>query len=367
LVKFKLAIAGVVLALASLGGVSAAQAAGQVAVDLPNEAVAGGSTVLVPVTVSNFTDSELKVRIVAGSGALTLANPTGLTLSAGYSSFDAQAELAFHGSTADVTDALLTKLSWASPGDAESSSLLTLRVEVTKYVSGNTYDPLTGHTYQYIETPLSWHDALVAAKGMTYQGLTGYLTTITSAAENSFVATKTGASDIWIGATDAQNYVNEARVAAGKNPIDFDSQLTGDYYWAAGPEIGTQFGIGLVTPTPVDGGYSNWNAEEPNNYYSSEGCGTTNEGGQPGIWNDLDCNGEHGYLVEFSTNLEIFETSVFTFDNITGQSRDAVPAVEEPVEPTLADTGFNAGIIAALAILLVAAGAGLRIAGRRRH
>jgi len=377
--RFKLLVAGVVLALVSLGGVSSAQAAaaqpGNVAVDLPNEAVAGGTSVVVPITLSEFTFTDLTVRLVPGSGTLTLANPGALTLNSGYSSFDAQSTLSFHGTLADVVAALQSNLSWTAPGDAESSSLLTIRVEVTKFVSGTTYDPLTGHTYMYIESPLPWHDALLAARGMTYQGLTGYLATITSQAENDFIGTKSGAPSIWFGATDDQGYVNEARAALALDPITFDSQLTGDYYWAGGPEIGVQFGVGLETVTPINGLYNSWAQQEPNNWNQEEGCAVTNWN-SVGLWNDLNCAGAHSYLVEFSTGLEIFETSVYTFDNITGDSKDVNPPAVDPVvdpvvdpeEPTvdLADTGFDAGLIAALAILLIAAGAGLRVAARKK-
>jgi len=356
--KVKLLIAGVVLAIVSLGGVSAAHAASNVDVDLPNEAVTGGTSVVVPVALSGFTDAELTVRLVAGSGTLTVANPGTLVLNSGYPSFDTLTELSFHGTTAEIVAGLQSNLSWTAPGDAESSSLLSMRVEVTKYVSGNSYDPLTGHTYMYIETPLAWHDALLAAKGMTYQGLTGYLATITSQTENDFIGTKAGAPSIWFGATDDQGFVNEARAALALDPITFDSQLTGDYYWAGGPEIGVQFGVGLENVTPINGLYNSWFEGEPNNA-SGEGCAVTNWN-NVGLWNDLDCQTAHAYLVEFSTGLEIFETSVYTFDNITGDSEDINPPAE------LAETGFDAGLIAALAILLIASGAGLRVAARKK-
>jgi len=57
-----------------------------------------------------------------------------------------------------------------------------------------------------------------------------------------------------------------------------------------------------------------------------------------------------------------------TFDNITGQSRDAVPPVQEPTVPTvdLADTGFDAWLLIAIAAILVAAGAGVRVVARRK-
>ena len=371
--KFKILAVAAVLGLLSLGSVSAASAGsaqtGSVSVDLPNEAVVGGTSAVVPVTLSEFSFTDLSVRLVPGSGTVTLANPGQLTLNPGYTSFDAQTSLSFHGALADVVSALKTNLSWTAPGDAESSSLLTIRVEVTKYVSGTTYDPLTGHTYMYIETPLSWHDALVAAKGMTYQGLTGYLATITSQEENDFIGTKSGAPNIWFGATDDQGYVNEARAAKGLDPINFDSQLTGDYYWAGGPEIGVQFGVGLETVTPINGLYNSWSEFEPNNWSQEEGCAVTNWN-SVGLWNDLSCAGQHAYLVEFSTGLEIFETSVFTFDNITGESKDSTPAVQEPTVPEvttdLADTGFDAWLLVVIAAILVAAGAGARVVARRK-
>jgi hypothetical protein len=373
--KVKLLIAGVVLAIVSLGGVSAAHAASNVDVDLPNEAVTGGTSVVVPVALSGFTDAELTVRLVAGSGTLTLANPGTLVLNSGYPSFDTQTELSFHGTTAEIVAGLQSNLSWTAPGDSESSSLLSMRVEVTKYVSGSSYDPLTGHTYEFVESGLPWHDAYLAAKNMSKNGLNGHLAVITSAAEAEFVGTKTGAADIWFGATSDFNYVNEIRALVGHDPINFDSQLTGDYYWAGGPELGTQISVGLNTPVAVNGGYINWDSEfnsEPNNYYGGEACAVTNWIGVVAKWNDLPCSAAHSYLVEFETDLQIFETLVFTFDNITGDSKDVNPPPVDPVvdpeEPTvdLADTGFDAGLIAAIAILLIAAGAGLRVAARKK-
>jgi hypothetical protein len=369
--KIRVLAVAAVLGLLSLGGVSAASAGsaqtGSVAVDLPNEAVKGGTSAVVPVTLSEFSFTDLSVRLVPGSGTLTLANPGQLTLNPGYPSFEAQQSISFHGALADVVSALQTNLSWTAPGDAESSSLLTIRVEVTKFVSGTTYDPLTGHTYMFIESPLPWHDALIAAKGMTYQGLTGYLATITSQAENDFIGTKLGAEWVWFGATDDQGYVNEARAGLALAPITFDSQLTGDFYWAGGPEIGVQFSVGLGDVTPINGLYNNWVVGEPNNANRSEGCAVTNWI-SVGLWNDLPCSWSRPYLVEFSTGIEIF-------DNITGDSKDLNPPASDPEDPVvdpeeptvdLADTGFDAGLIAALAILLIAAGAGLRVVARRK-
>jgi hypothetical protein len=72
-----------------------------------------------------------------------------------------------------------------------------------------------------------------------------------------------------------------------------------------------------------------------------------------GEWNDFECASEKSYLVEFDTTPGDFETAVVTFDNIEGDDVDAVPAV---VEEELAATGYDAGILFALALVLLAAG-----------
>jgi len=82
------------------------------------------------------------------------------------------------------------------------------------------------------------------------------------------------------------------------------------------------------------------------------------------MWNDLNCSRELPYLVEFSTDLNIFEKSVFTFDNILGQSKDSAPEVL--TTPELADTGLDAWMIAGLALALIGVGTGLRVVARRK-
>ena len=70
-----------------------------------------------------------------------------------------------------------------------------------------------GHSYEFIqlENDISWTDARAAALAMTFNGESGYLVNITSAAENAFVLSLTPApwissdpllNDGWIGATD---------------------------------------------------------------------------------------------------------------------------------------------------------------------
>jgi hypothetical protein len=349
-----------------LVGASASIAASKVSVDLPNEPVAGGETVSVPMLLTGFTFDKLSVTLVVDEGTLTVTDTdSALTLSPGYTDLANQIEISFNGDAAAVVSVMESGISWTAPGDAATTTALSIRAQVGEYEVGTTYDPATGHSYKYVTTELSWSDAMAAAKLMTYKGKPGYLTNITSAAENTFVANKSGADNVWIGATADLVNVNAALTAASKPTITVDPQVTGEYYWAGGSEGGTQFSTGLGTPAAVGGLYNAWAANEPNNWPGTgEGCGVTNWQGVKGSWNDLDCTRTEASLVEFDTTPGDFETAVVTFDNITGDDTDAVPAeevVEDVAEETvdereLAATGYDAGIMFALALALMAAG-----------
>lgn len=361
--SIKSAIVAGVIALLAFSGAGAANAANpSVKVDLPDAAVAAGTVVTVPVALKNFTYTSLTVTITADSGTFTIDDASSLlTLNPGYSSLADVSEVGFHGLTADVVAILADKLAWTSPADP-AESLLGLRVEVGKYEEGTSYDPATGHSYKYVSTALSWSAARDAAAAMTFKGKTGYLTSITTDAENTFVANKTGASDIWIGATDDQGFVNDARGAAGLSSYGYNTQTAGDMHWAGGAETGIKFSSGLNNPTQVT--YMHWANGEPNNGGGNEGCGVTNYNGDAGWWNDLNCNSNNGYLVEFDTTASQFQTETITFDNITGNDTDSNPAPVE--EPTLADTGYNAMWMVALAAALLLGGVQVTRYSRRK-
>jgi hypothetical protein len=74
---------------------------------------------------------------------------------------------------------------------------------------GMLYNPLNGH--YYIKSPSTnyWTQSRNAAAASSYFGLQGYIATITSAAENSFVSVLLN-SDTWIGGSDNYNYINQA-------------------------------------------------------------------------------------------------------------------------------------------------------------
>ena len=135
-------------------------------------------------------------------------------------------------------------------------------------ISGTTYSkglrlpnlPLyswaTGHFYRFVVRPnIKWTDARNEAMSdsMKYNGLRGYLATITSVGENLFIISKILKGTGWIGASD--------------------TTVNGEWRWVTGPEGLEESGIGLLfwkgtgyqakTDSthygPVNGAYQNWN------------------------------------------------------------------------------------------------------------
>ena len=126
----------------------------------------------------------------------------------------------------------------------------------------------------------SWKNAKTAAEGKTFNGLKGYLATITSAEENAFILSKLPSTS-WIGANDVAT--------------------EGTWTWISGPEAGTTIYTGGDT---VSGQYTNWNSGEPSNsnhdglyenYAAFYAAGT-----EAGKWNDVKETDAFAYIVEYS-------------------------------------------------------------------
>jgi len=159
-------------------------------------------------------------------------------------------------------------------------------------VSENTTTPMyysgTKHYYEYISSPaISWTAAAVAASSKTYNGMEGYLVTITSEGENTFVVNKMAESG-WIGASDAAS--------------------NGIWQWSTGPEAGTQFWQGYQpSASPIGGFYNNWEAGEPNRDSLEGNYAHIFVNSPPpfnvfiGTWNDMPDSNTfvQGYAVEY--------------------------------------------------------------------
>jgi hypothetical protein len=181
------------------------------------------------------------------------------------------------------------------------------------FVAGTVYyNPLTEHYYEYVAGITTWTNAYTVSSSKSYFGRAGYLATMSSEAENNFIW-KLMSSDAWFGACDDYLYVN---AALGTSTFASQSAVESKWYWVSGPEKGTNFSNGNVSPVTVTGQYAKWAGGEPNNsgnehygqFYSSNN----------GRWNDLPNTTLGGYICEYGDMPGDLTSSVTIFTrNIT--------------------------------------------------
>ena len=180
-------------------------------------------------------------------------------------------------------------------------------------LGNNPVNANNGHFYEFVAAPgITWTGALAATATKNYFGLQGYLATITSATEQSFIEGKVQGNG-WIGASDAVDFNNPN--SALSSPVAWK--------WVTGPEAGTVFWNGLANGSVAAGQYAHWNQRgttapngdnEPNNTDGTERyahiIGNTKIGGLTaqglGYWNDLTNDSSNagdfaplGYIVEY--------------------------------------------------------------------
>lgn len=106
------------------------------------------------------------------------------------------------------------------------------------------FNPANGHYYEYVSVRMTWQAARDAAANASYLGMNGYLATITSAAEQTFIEGLLSSvslfftTNIWIGGSD--------------------EAVEGEWRWVTGPEAGTMFWLGGRSGSSVGGAYENW-------------------------------------------------------------------------------------------------------------
>lgn len=238
-----------------------------------------------------------------------------------------------------VADAYLSGIVFHGTSVKVSVNLQTVPFDEIQS-SGVTY--FNGSFYKVVTFPgndKSWDTAYAAAKASTFNGLHGYLMTITSHVENKFiydrVYKKKNVSNKdatgWIGATrginksgnyDASTWSFASSLADGSGNSD-SSSLRAAWYWACGPEAGQQFYNTRTASSTgrVSGMYSSWNnpydipengikdvsaGAEPNNSnkeYCAQYVGTY-------IWNDLSHN-KSGAADTYVPGSYIIEYSVY--------------------------------------------------------
>ena len=140
-----------------------------------------------------------------------------------------------------------------------------------------------GSVYEYVPTYTTWDRARAEAETMSFMGFPGRLATITSAAENAFIA---------------------SLVPVGGNTMlgGSDAQTEGTWLWETGPEAGTIF---WKDGAPFGSAYVNWRPGEPNNVQPFEDYLVMSNG----QWNDSAANSflHSGYVVEYRLTASGFD------------------------------------------------------------
>ena len=249
--------------------------------------------------ISGFAEGELLVTIglvnpPTGTN-FSISSTVGATHSTGYTSWVNLTEVSFkvtsttgRTSQQNANDALasMTVSTGATAGDVE------FRVSVMPLDPGIAFNPVTQHAYSVGAGPVTWGAARTLAAAATFDGVNGYLATITSEQENNFITDNIpSASNIWIGATD--------------------EAVEGTWRWVTGPEgledggLGRHFWTGQGSSgTAMNNSFVAWASGEPNNG-GDQHYALTNWGSE-GLWDDQDANAAYSYLIEYSQGAQSF-------------------------------------------------------------
>ena len=233
------------------------------------------------------------IKIVASCGAgdpdctLAISVITDLSAAVGYNSSDwltGAPELGFVGTRAAVNAALATMTVALS---AAKTTTVTVNATATN-VAALELDDGT-HYYEFVTADgnVTWDAARPLATARTLNGLSGYLASVTSQAENDFITSKVGSAQAWLGGND---------IAIDGTWVWADAPET-DPFWIAGTcATGLK---GMCTLSSVDH-FNYWNNTEPNNYEGNENALQILTGGT-GWWNDLLSSAQYlPYVVEYS-------------------------------------------------------------------
>ena len=224
------------------------------------------------------TTYKVSLSITGNANAsFTIGTTTGLTRDYGYNSWTNISAVNFTGIPANIENALNSiKFNTTSTVDG----LINLSVVITSQVTGIYYNPTNGHMYKSVASSIDYATAKSLASQSTFNGVQGYLVTITSQDEQNFIVQKTSQNNIWIALED--------------------TAVEGYWRISAGPENGTliKTSNGQLTGN-ISGQYNNWCSGEPNNSGNEDAAVTKWGGG--GCWNDLPASGYRGggYVIEY--------------------------------------------------------------------
>lgn len=181
------------------------------------------------------------------------------------------------------------------------------------------YSIATGHYYEISTDVTGWNTAKTTAAAKTFLGLTGYLATITSAAEGFFLFDRLR-SEGWVSGSSAGTSGNSV------------------WSWNAGPELGSVFWNGDAAGSAPAGKYTNWASGSPNGSAGQPYVYFGNPGGNlSSLWVSSSDGGAR-YFIEYSTATGTGDDGLSgtrLISSITFQSADAA-AIASLVQATTA-------------------------------
>jgi len=219
------------------------------------------------------------------------------------------------GASGATWEALLRTLRfYPATGNLPQNNVRTVEYEVLESGSYYAHPDGTYHFYDFISSAgIAWPDAKSAAVSQLWYGKVGYLGTITSSAEFTFMAGQAPGTSGWLagcdsmsgslGGTDGGTYASSAAT---------DTLSEGYWKWDAGPEAGQLFWTANThaagthsdkTGTTALGRYSNWPSNQPDNSGEEDALQITSAG----AFNDLPVayGSVDGYFVEWGGMSEL--------------------------------------------------------------
>jgi hypothetical protein len=264
------------------------------AAQAPSLVIASSGTSLTGTTISDFDpEATLRLELRTNSGEITIELGSSGALVAPGSTLKG-ATVVVVGKQAQINNAIATA---TISQNCSASRTITGKVNIGPDVLA--FNPANGHWYANVSTAgISWDQAKLDAAAKTLPNSTGrgYLATITSAAENTFIN---------------DNFSNIPFIGAS------DAQTEGDWFWMDGPEAGTMF---FSNGAPVGASFIKWGTNEPNNL-NNEDYGQLWTGD---TWNDIP--NQTDYLVEFGG---------MPGDNFTGAANLIASATKTITVPVL--------------------------------
>lgn len=238
------------------------------------------------------------------------------------------------------------------------------------------------HYYKYVPWDYSttvdmtrnWYTAYSSAKSTSYNGLKGYLATITSDIEQIYICNSVGlgSKGAWVGGARTKTTTSggtaigfDTNAISQLNPGQRESGKMADtWYWMCGPEAGRSYYkmtdpyyYGSGSSVGCDESYNYWYTDEPNNtdksseddfaqeYCMEYGYDTNGE------WNDLwPMDGTDttkkwkidGYLIEYSpyTNTKVAPEEPYVEDTKSSTDVKLIPEVTEEENPSVKAKDF---------------------------